>query len=102
MEQRMDMNPENYRVSDGTLRDFEQWKEYLSSKVQMAKNAGMNEDTIANSAARVGDFLSTRIEAKNSEERLLKELWDCGTEQEQKALASMIVKMVSDGHRQTH
>ncbi|HLO01547.1 MAG TPA: DUF3243 domain-containing protein [Symbiobacteriaceae bacterium] len=94
MTDQMDTNPANYNVSDDTLRDYDQWKQFLSSKVQMAKNMGMSEQAIANSASRVGDFLSSRVDPKNNQQRVLKELWDSGSEQEQQTLASMIVKMV--------
>lgn len=94
MTDQLDTNPANYNVSDETLRDYDQWKQFLSSKVQMAKNVGMSEQAIANSATRVGDFLSARVDPKNGQQRVLKDLWDSGSEQEQQALASMIVKMV--------
>ncbi len=83
-----------------TLESFEQWKQFLSNQVYAATNAGASTESIANAATRIGDYLAQRVDPKNREQRLLKELWDKGTEQERHALASMITKMVSDG--QTH
>jgi hypothetical protein len=100
MTDQIDTNPANYNVSDETLRNYGQWKQFLASKVQMAKSMGMSEDRIADAATRVGDFLSSRVDPKNGEERVLKDLWDSGSEQEQQALASMIVKMVGKGNVQ--
>lgn len=101
MTENLDTNPSHYNVSDEALHDYDQWKQFLSSKVQMAKSAGMSEQTIANTASRVGDFLSARVDPKNNQQRVLKELWDSGSEQEQHALASMIVKMVGSGGSNT-
>lgn len=94
MTDNLDTNPSHYNVSDDDLRDYDQWKSFLSSKVQMAKSAGLSDQAIANTASRVGDFLSARVDPKNNQQRVLKELWDSGSEQEQQSLASMIVKMV--------
>lgn len=101
MTDNLDTNPAHYNVSDDNLRDYDQWKQFLSSKVQMAKSAGMSDQAIANTASRVGDFLSARVDPKNNQQRVLKELWDSGSEQEQQALASMLVKMVGSSGGQT-
>jgi predicted restriction endonuclease len=79
------------------LESFEQWKQFLSQRVNEAKSAGASEQTIANAAAGIGSFLAQKVDPRNREQRLLKELWDCGTQDERNALASVITKMVSDG-----
>lgn len=79
------------------LDSFEQWKEFLSKQVDRAKSAGASEQNIANAAHGIGSFLSDKVDPRNREQRLLKELWDAGSGDEQKALASMVTKMVSDG-----
>ncbi|MFZ5823538.1 MAG: DUF3243 domain-containing protein [Bacillota bacterium] len=89
----MDTNAPNTPV----LESFEQWKQFLSQQVNQAKNAGASESTIANAAQGIGTFLAQKVDPRNREQRLLKELWDSGSQQEQAALASMITKMVSDG-----
>lgn len=80
-------------------QSFEQWKEFLSQGVGIAKSAGANQETVKNIATRMGGFLARSVDPANREQRLLKELWDRGTPEEQEALASMITKMVSDGQR---
>ncbi|MFZ5814106.1 MAG: DUF3243 domain-containing protein [Bacillota bacterium] len=80
-----------------TLESFEQWKQFLSERVNEAKNAGTSESAIVNAAQGIGSFLANKVDPRNREQRLLKELWDAGTQEEQHALASMITKMVSDG-----
>lgn len=39
-------------------------------------------------------FWKKRVEPENREQRVLKELWDVASQDEQRHLASMIVKMV--------
>lgn len=79
------------------VESFEQWKNFLSQQVNAAKQVGATENSIVNSASRIGEFLADRVDPKNREQRLLKELWDAGSEQERHALAAMVTKMVSDG-----
>ncbi len=88
----MDVNPQ-------TLDSFEQWKEYLSGNVNIARSTGASEQTIVEVATRMGDFLANKVDPANREQRLLKELWDKGDDSERKALAKMITKMVSDGEK---
>jgi nuclear transport factor 2 (NTF2) superfamily protein len=80
------------------LGSFEQWKEFLSNQVNVAQEHGASKESIVNAATSIGNFLANKVDPKNREQRLLKELWDKGTEEERHALASMITKMVSDGH----
>ncbi|GAB6935677.1 MAG: DUF3243 domain-containing protein [Calditerricola sp.] len=77
------------------LDSFEQWKQFLAQRVEQAQKMGMSSDTIANVAYYIGDYLAQEVDPKNHEERLLKELWEAGTEEEQKTLANLMVKMVS-------
>lgn len=79
------------------LESFEQWKDFLSNQVGQAKTAGASENSIVEAATRIGGFLSDKVDPRNREQRLLKELWDKGTQEERHALASMVTKMVSDG-----
>ncbi|HEY8346772.1 MAG TPA: DUF3243 domain-containing protein [Symbiobacteriaceae bacterium] len=79
------------------MESFEQWKEFLSRQVYAAQEAGASQESIVSLATRIGNFLAERVDPKNREQRLLKELWDKGTEEERRALASMLTKLVSDG-----
>lgn len=81
------------------LESFEQWKSFLSQQVYQAQGAGASQNTIVNAATRIGDFLANKVDPKNREQRLLKELWDKGNQEERHALAAMITRMVSDGQR---
>lgn len=79
------------------LESFDQWKQFLSQQVNQAEGAGASQNSIVDAATRIGNFLSDKVDPKNREQRLLKELWEKGSQEERHALASMITKMVSDG-----
>ncbi|PTQ55909.1 MAG: YMFJ protein [Candidatus Carbobacillus altaicus] len=76
------------------LNDFNQWTSFLKDRLNQAESMGMNEQTIQNVAHQIGDYLAESVDPKNKEQRLLADLWNVGTEQEQQALANMIVKFV--------
>ncbi|NDI33324.1 DUF3243 domain-containing protein [Chengkuizengella sediminis] len=78
------------------LETFDKWKHFLSDRVEQAKKAGMSEDTISKLAFQIGEFLDDKVDPKNSEERLLKELWDVGNDEERKTMAKMMVKLVEN------
>lgn len=76
------------------LDNFSQWKDFLNQRVDQAQNAGVDDQTIQNIAYQIGDYLANHVDPKNTEERLLKELWEAGNEEEQKMLAGLMVKLV--------
>jgi hypothetical protein len=76
------------------LDTFEKWKTFLAKRVEQAKMTGMSEQAIAALAYQVGEYLAAEIDPKNGEERLLQQLWACGTDEEQKVLARLMVKLV--------
>ena len=76
------------------LSSFDAFREFLSGKVRLGENLGMNEEQLANSAQKVAEYLADKEPPKNSEERLLQELWKVGTKEEQHKLAHMLVRLV--------
>ncbi|SEN44012.1 DUF3243 domain-containing protein [Lihuaxuella thermophila] len=81
------------------LDNFQEWKEFLSARVSQAQGMGMNNENITDLAYQLGDYLANDIDPQNAQERLLKDLWDAASEEEQRMLASLMVKMVSDGKK---
>jgi hypothetical protein len=75
------------------LKVFERWKEFLGDRVEQAEKAGMSDETISKLAFQIGEFLSDKVDPENKEERVLKELWDIGDENERKTLAKLMVKL---------
>lgn len=78
------------------LSDFDTWKKFLGERVTAAKNMGLNEETISKLAFEIGEFLDNKVDPKNDEERVLKELWGVGDESERKTIARMMVKLAEN------
>lgn len=76
------------------LTNFETWKHFLKDRIAQGKNMGLTEDTIANLAFEIGSFLDEKVDPKNEEERVLKQLWDVGDQEERKTVARLMVKLV--------
>ncbi|MBD1373653.1 DUF3243 domain-containing protein [Hazenella sp. IB182357] len=79
------------------LDNFEQWKEFLHNRVNQAETLGMDRENISELAYQLGDYLAQDIDPQNREEHLLKDLWNCANEEEQKIMANLMVKLVNDG-----
>jgi hypothetical protein len=76
------------------INDWDKWKKTLHNAISMGEAVGLSEHTITNIGTRVGEFLATNVDPENSEQRLLKELFDTANKLEQEALTSVIIKMV--------
>jgi len=62
------------------LETFDKWKAFLAERVNQAQAAGLSDETISKLAYQIGEFLNEKVDPKNEEERILKLLWDVGTE----------------------
>jgi hypothetical protein len=80
------------------LGNFDKWREFLGEHVDKAQHLGMSDDQITNVASKMGEFLADKVDPKNDEQRLLKEMWDNGSEDERRAIASVMVKMSDKAH----
>jgi hypothetical protein len=76
------------------LETFDKWKAFLAERVNQAQAAGLSDETISKLAFQIGEFLNEKVDPKNEEERILKLLWDVGTEEERKTIARLMVKLV--------
>ncbi|CAI9387268.1 MAG: DUF3243 domain-containing protein [Niallia sp.] len=77
------------------LENFNEFKSYLSSKIEVGKNLGMDEEQLAKGAEKVAGYLAKNAEPQNREEALLQELWKVGNEEERHKLAHMLVKLAN-------
>lgn len=75
------------------LSNFESWKKFLGDRIEAAKDMGIGEETISKLAYEIGEFLDNKVDPKNDEQRILKELWDVGDESERKTMAALMVKL---------
>ncbi|OIJ13102.1 hypothetical protein BKP37_11360 [Anaerobacillus alkalilacustris] len=76
------------------LDNWEQWKDFLGDRLQQAQHEGMNDRVINDVAYQVGEYLAKQVEPKNDQERVLADLWNVASEEEQHAIANMMVKLV--------
>ncbi|HAG00455.1 DUF3243 domain-containing protein [Paenibacillus lactis] len=75
------------------LADFDSFQAYLNKRIQLAESIGLNEEQLAQAAEKVAGYLAANEEPRNSEEKLLQELWKVGTPEEQHQLAHLLVKL---------
>ncbi|WP_078554571.1 DUF3243 domain-containing protein [Bacillus alkalicellulosilyticus] len=81
------------------LDNWEQWKDFLGDRLSQAKQEGMDQNVINDVAYQVGEYLAQQVEPKNEQERVLAQLWQVASEEEQHAIANMMVKLVqNEGH----
>jgi hypothetical protein len=76
-----------------TLHDWGNWKKVLGKAVDLGETVGMSDNTINNTAEKIGTYLSNNVDPRNDEERLLKELWDAANKDDRKVLSKLIVKI---------
>jgi hypothetical protein len=76
------------------LSTYDKWKQFLGERVQNARNAGINDATIQHLVTEIGNFLALKVDPKNDEERVLKELWSVCDEQEKQVMAKIMIKLV--------
>jgi hypothetical protein len=75
------------------LSNFDIWKKFLGDRVDAAKKLGINEEAISKLAYEIGEFLNDKVDPKNDEQRILKELWDVGDDSDRKTMARLMVKL---------
>ncbi len=73
---------------------FQQFKESLGHKLNMAHKAGASRGTILNAAKDFSSWLAEDVDPKNPEQRLLKELWEVADDNEKNSLVNMLVKFM--------
>ncbi|KUP21495.1 MULTISPECIES: DUF3243 domain-containing protein [unclassified Paenibacillus] len=75
------------------LDNFGEFQQYLSKRIHLAQKIGMGEEQLAVAAEKVADYLANHEEPRNSEQKLLQELWKVGNKEERHRLAHMLVKL---------
>jgi hypothetical protein len=78
------------------LTNYDNWKEFLGERVNQAKKIGLNDESISQLAFEIGSFLDNKVDPKNEEQRVLKEIWDVGNEEERKTIARLMVKLAEN------
>ena len=47
------------------LTNFDNWKQFLSDRVEQAKKIGLSEESISKLAFEIGSFLDEKVDPKN-------------------------------------
>jgi len=76
------------------LDNWQQWKDFLAQRLHQGEAEGLDSQTVSEMAYQVGEYLSDEVEPKNDQERVLSDLWHVASEEEQHAIANMMVKLV--------
>ncbi|HEY8486441.1 MAG TPA: DUF3243 domain-containing protein [Limnochordales bacterium] len=74
---------------------WQEWKRWLARAVEAARATGAGPQDLVASAERLGDFLARHVDPSNPQQRALQELWSVADQQEQRAIASALIKLVS-------
>jgi len=85
-------------LNANVINDWDKWKKTLRAAISMGETVGLSQNAIAELGSKVGEFLATNVDPENREQRLLKELFDSSTKEEQKILTTVIIKMVENNH----
>lgn len=75
------------------LDSFDEFQNYLNDKIQKGEKLGLSEDQLAKGAERVAEYLKNHEEPKNTEEKLLQEMWKVSDDDEKHKMAHTLVKL---------
>lgn len=78
------------------LNNFDDWKSFLGNRLEAAQNRGISDDTISDIATQLGGFLAQSVDPKNEEQRLLSNMWQVASKEEQQSIANMMIKLVQN------
>ncbi len=81
------------------IKTFDQWVDTLSTALTAGQKAGLSQAQIQNSAKKLGDYLASNVVPDAPENKVIKALWEHGSNQERQSLANMMVKML-ESHQQ--
>lgn len=76
------------------VKDWDTWRHTLKDAIGEARKFGVSDEVIKDLAVKIGDFLAEKVCPATKEEQLLKEMWDIGTPEERKTMATLMFKML--------
>lgn len=87
----------NKEEKDSILQNFDNFRNYLSDKVEFGENMGLSDNKLAKATEFVANYLAKHEEPRNREEHLLMELWKAASKEEQEVFSQMLLKMIKKG-----
>lgn len=82
------------------LDNWSQWEDFLADRLHHAQSAGMDEDRVTELAYHIGGYLQDHVDPKNEQQKVLADLWSVADENEQRAIANMMVKLIQNNGSQ--
>jgi len=83
-------------VQMSVLDNFDSWKNFLGERLNEAQTNGISNQAVSEIAYDVGNYLASNVDAKNDEEKVLRDLWNNADDKERHAIANIMVKMVQN------
>ncbi|WP_054637238.1 DUF3243 family protein [Thalassobacillus sp. C254] len=90
-EEKLDNMSENKK--EDILESFSEFQQYLKGKVEKGESLGLSEEQMAKGAERVAEYLKNHESPKNTEEKLLQEMWQVAEDDEKHKMAHVLVKL---------
>ena len=81
-------------TKDEILENFNQFKQYLSEKIELGEKMGLSDEKLAKTTELIANYLAQHENPRNREEKILMELWSSGSKEQQHTLAHMLLEMV--------
>ncbi|ALC81112.1 MULTISPECIES: DUF3243 domain-containing protein [Bacillus] len=78
------------------LDNWDSWKSFLGDRINFAHERGMSDETISDLAFEIGGYLANQVDSQNQQEKVLADLWSVASEDEQRAIAKIMVKLVEN------
>ena len=82
------------------VENWKQWEDFFADRLHHAQSAGMNQDHITDLAYQIGGYLQDHVDPKNEQQRVLADLWSVADDNEQRAIANMMVKLIQNNGAQ--
>ncbi|MHC0037632.1 DUF3243 family protein [Pseudoneobacillus sp. C159] len=76
------------------INSFDQWKSFLSDRLEEGRKEGLSQEVISDLAYEIGNYLSENVTPDIPENKILSDLWNVASPEEQHAIANLMVKLV--------
>lgn len=74
-------------------RDPAQFPQQLSRVIEDGQKHGLSEEMMVKGMVSVGNLMGQFVKPDSPEEALMKEMWECASDQEKTAVAQMVLKV---------
>jgi len=83
-------------VQKETATSWQRWKRILSPLLKAGDFVGISDESMTAFVNHLGDFLHDHVDPRSPEQQLMKELWDIASPEEQRTLASLLIRAMKE------